>query len=122
MADRSLSVGLRPLALALARALASVLLALGPLTACGNEQLRGPGPLATAPVDASPSAADAALDAAKKSTGDTCTQDDECEAGACFKGATRAFCTKRCAPDTAAEDCPIPPYLGVCNMQGFCKL
>jgi hypothetical protein len=92
------------------------------LTACGNEAPRGPGPLAIAPLDAGADAADASADAAKKPVGDPCTQDDECEAGACFKGATRAYCTKRCAPTTAAEDCPIPPYTAVCNMQGFCKL
>jgi hypothetical protein len=107
------------------RAPLATLLALTLLTpaACGNEQPRGPGPLAIAPLDAgTDAAADAALDAAKKPVGDTCTQDEECEAGACFKGATRAFCTKRCAPEAALEDCPIPPYTGVCNMQGFCKL
>jgi hypothetical protein len=92
------------------------------VSACGNEQPRGPGPLAIAPLDAGTDAADAALDAAKKPVGDTCTQDDECETGACFKGGTRAYCTKHCAPATATEDCPVPPYTAVCNMQGFCKL
>ena len=108
--------------LRLATALA--LLALLALAGCGNEQPRGPGPLAIAPLDAADAdaAQDAVLDAARKPVGDTCTQDDECEAGACFNGATRAFCTKRCAPETALEDCPIPPYTGVCNMQGYCKL
>jgi hypothetical protein len=100
----------------------ALLLALAlPLAACGNEAPRGPGALAIAPLDAGPADV-TAPDAARKAVGETCAQDDECETGACFKGGTRAYCTKHCSPTTAAEDCPIPPYTAVCNMQGFCKL
>jgi len=31
------------------------------------------------------------------------------------------LCTKPCTTATAAQDCPMPPTSGQCNLQGYCK-
>jgi hypothetical protein len=31
------------------------------------------------------------------------------------------FCSLHCTMATAAQDCPVPPTSGQCNLQGYCK-
>jgi hypothetical protein len=53
--------------------------------------------------------------------GATCMMDGDCKSNVCFKGGMRSYCSLHCTMATAASDCPNPPTLGVCNLQGYCN-
>jgi hypothetical protein len=50
-----------------------------------------------------------------------CMTNAQCESNLCFVGGIQTFCSLPCTPATAAQDCPVPPTSGMCNMKGYCK-
>ncbi|HEY8079052.1 MAG TPA: hypothetical protein VIF62_33195 [Labilithrix sp.] len=67
-----------------------------------------------APVDAAPGGL--------KKNGDICMTSADCESGMCFVGGKESFCTIPCTTANAVTVCAAAPFIGVCNMQGFCKI
>jgi hypothetical protein len=74
------------------------------------------GDLPPAPTDGG-----ASTDMTLLPLGTPCMTGTQCQSGVCFVGMKQSFCTLVCTAATAAQDCPVPPTTGLCNMQGFCK-
>jgi hypothetical protein len=101
--------GVRVLFLSLALFMVAVIVGCGGnLPPLGNSDLAGSG-------DGGPS------DMSLLPLGTPCMTSAQCDSGICFVGTKQSFCTLRCTPATVAQDCPMPPSDGICNMQGFCK-
>src|SRR4051812_29203687 len=50
-----------------------------------------------------------------------CTTNEQCQSKICFSGGKTSYCSFSCTPADAMTKCAIPPFNGVCNMQGFCR-
>ena len=64
---------------------------------------------------------DAASDLSLLPFGAPCMVNSQCQSNLCFVGGMQTFCSLPCTMATAAQDCPVPPTSGTCNMKGFCK-
>jgi len=95
----------------------------GPTPDSGRSQSAdGSGGMGGMPAsDGAPASADAGIEAGASGTGvfgAPCTSNADCQSMVCFMGGLGSYCSLRC---TTGADCPIPPTLGQCNLQGYCK-
>jgi hypothetical protein len=79
-----------------------------------------PDAAAPAPVDAGADADAGEAAPPKKGLAEPCTTDPECGSNVCFKGTMSSYCSLRCTAQDAVTVC-VPPFNGVCNMQGYCR-
>jgi hypothetical protein len=56
-----------------------------------------------------------------KALGVDCTKNEECESQICFLGGKASWCSLKCTAENATQICPVPPFDGTCNKQGFCR-
>ena len=64
---------------------------------------------------------DAATDLSLLPFGAPCMTNAQCQSNLCFVGGMQTFCSLPCTTATEAQDCPVPPTSGLCNMKGYCK-
>lgn len=60
----------------------------------------------------------------RRTNGEDCTSNAECESGACFAEGKKHYCSIACAePDETDATCEAlgAPFSGLCSKQGFCK-
>jgi hypothetical protein len=96
----------------------TVLLAL--LVACDPDMGRPTETIIVQDSGVEAAAADAA--SALSANGQSCTANEQCESGVCFVGNKSSFCSVPCTAANATTACAAPPFNGVCNQQGFCRL